>query len=461
MSDSPLKFKTEDHPPNAQPPEFTERALALLFAERHAGDLRYVAEWGKWYRWTGTKWEDEKTFYAFDLAQDLCCEESTRCHNQPHMVKTLNSAKTRAAVVSMARERRIIAATIDQWDKDLWLLNTPGGVVDLRTGTLRPHRPEDYMTKITAVAPDGDCPMFMGFLDTITERDKKLQAYLQRAFGYAFTGSVKEHALFFGYGTGSNGKSTLMNTVAGIMGDYHSGASIETFTNTVNDRHPAELAALRGARLVVASETEEGRRWAEVRIMQLTGGDPVSARFMRQDWFMYHPQFKLFFVGNHKPVLRTVNVAVRRRFNLIPFSVVIPEKQRDKNLPEKLRTEWPGILAWMVQGCLDWQKMELAPPESVTRATDEYLEAEDIISARIEDCCVRDAQSHASTRELFASWKPWAERAGQFVGSERWLASKLEDAGFKRGRVHVGAHQARGFTGLRLRKGDELPLAYR
>src|SRR5262249_28324913 len=260
----------------------------------------------------------------------------------------LASAKTRAAVVSMAREDRRIAATIDQWDTDLWLLNTPGGVVDLRTGTLRAHRPEDYMTRITAVAPGGDCPMFLSFLDTITTGDKELQAYLQRAFGYALTGSVKEHAMFFGYGIGSNGKSTLMNTVAHVVGDYYSAASMDTFIVTVGDRHPADLAALRGARLVVASETEEGRRWAEARIRQLTGDDPISARFMRQDYFTYHPQFKLFFMGNHKPGLRTVNVAIRRRFNLIPFGVVIPEKQRDKDLPDKLRKEWPGILAWMI-----------------------------------------------------------------------------------------------------------------
>jgi putative DNA primase/helicase len=455
MSDSkPIKLKTVDYEPNAQPLEFTEDAIALRFAERHAGDLRYVAEWGKWFRWTGNRWQEEKTLYVFDLAKIVCREENAR-RNKPK--ETLNAGKTRAAVVSMAREDRRIAATIDQWDTDLWLLNTPGGVVDLRTGTLRAHQPEDYMTKITAVAPGGDCPLFMDFLHTITAGDKELQAYLQRAFGYALTGSVEEHALFFGYGTGSNGKSTLMNTVAGILGDYHSAASIDTFTITSGDRHPADLAALRGARLVITSETEEGRRWAEVRIMQLTGGDPVSARFMRQDYFTYHPQFKLFFVGNHKPGLRTVNVAVRRRFNLIPFNVVIPAKERDKKLPNKLRKEWPGILAWMIQGCLDWQKKGLEPPECVTKATDEYLAAEDVISAWIEDCCVRDAQSHASTRALFGSWKPWAEQGGQFVGNERWLAGKLEDAGFERRRVQVGAHQARGFAGLRLRKNDELP----
>src|SRR5262249_19505832 len=193
--------KTSEHAPDPlRLPDFSEEALALRFAELHAGDLRYVAEWGTWFRWTGNKWEEEKTLYVFDLARVLTREVSARYDNKLSIAKILTAAKTRAAVVSMAREDRRIAATIDQWDADLWLLNTPGGVVDLRTGNLRPHQVDDYMTKITAVAPGGDCPMFMKFLETITAGDKELQAYLQRAFGYALTGSVKEHAMFFGYG---------------------------------------------------------------------------------------------------------------------------------------------------------------------------------------------------------------------------------------------------------------------
>jgi putative DNA primase/helicase len=455
-----MQRKAEHHapPPAPQAPEFSEEALALLFTERHAGELRYVLEWGKWFHWTGSKWKDEKTHYVFDLARALCREqgmESLRHSNKQSAAKTMASAKTRAAIVSLAGDDRRIAATIDQWDTDPWLLNTPGGVVDLRTGTLRPHRPEDYMTKITAVAPDGDCPTFMEFLETITAGDKELQAYLQRVCGYALTGSIEEHALFFCYGIGSNGKSTLINTIAHVVGDYYSAASMETFLVTMGDRHPADLAALRGARLVVASEIEESKRWAESRITQLTGGDPISARFMRQDWFTYYPQFKFIFLGNHKPSLRTVNVAIRRRFNLIPFDVVISENQRDKNLLDKLRKEGPGILAWMIQGCLKWQQKGLTAPVSVTQATDEYLEVEDVLSAWIEDCCERNASSHTSTRLLYESWKAWVEPTGQFPGNEKWLAGKLEDAGFKRARMRAGGEKVRGFWGLRLRKANE------
>jgi putative DNA primase/helicase len=168
------------------------------------------------------------------------------------------------------------------------------------------------------------------------------------------TAATRDHALFFGYGTGANGKSVLLSTVAGILGDCHKTAPIETFIASNVDRHPTDLAMLRGARLVTATETEEGRQWAESRIKSLTGGDRVSARFMRQDFFEYTPQFKLFIAGNHRPGLRSVDEAIRRRFHLIPFAVTIPAEERDGELTEKLKAEWPGILAWIVAGCLNW-----------------------------------------------------------------------------------------------------------
>jgi putative DNA primase/helicase len=432
-------------------PDYSEEALALRFAERHADELRYVAEWGRWYHWTGSKWEEEKTLYVFDLARQLCREESARRSNQLSIAKTLASAKTRAAVVSLAREDRRIAATIDQWDTDLWLLNTPDGTIDLRTGKMREHRREDYITKSTAVTPGGDCPIFRQFLIDITASNADLQGYIQRALGYGITGLVTEHALFFLWGVGRNGKGTLMNSVANILGNYYNTASVETFTVTKGEKHPADLAALRGARLVIASETEEGQRWAESRVKQLTGGDPVPARFMRQDWFTYWPQFKLFFVGNHKPHLRTVNVAIRSRVNLIPFEVIFEENKQDKNLREKLKEEWPGILAWLVQGCLAWQRDGLKPPDVVIKATDEYMETEDDIGAWVEDRCQRDPNGFATSHDLYQSWQIWADQRGQFIGSERWLVGKLVDAGFHKCRMNSGPHRdQRGFRGLRV-----------
>jgi len=350
-----------------RPPAFSDSALALRFAQRHAGDLRYVAAWNKWLQWTGTYWRFDDTKLAFDLAWRICREAARECNNLK-MASAVASAKTVAAVERLSLADRRIAATVDQWDADSWLLNTPDGVVDLRTGRVRVHDPRDYVTKITGVAPGGGCPLFVAFLERITRGNADLIAYIQRVLGYALTGLTREHALFFCFGTGANGKSVLLSTVAGILGDYHRTAPIETFTASNGDRHPTDLAMLRGARLVTATETEEGRRWAESRIKSLTGGDTIAARFMRQDFFEYLPAFKLVIAGNHKPGLRSVDEAIRRRFHLIPFSVTIPLDERDGELADKLKTEWPGILAWMVKGCLEWQTGGLRPPQAVLAA---------------------------------------------------------------------------------------------
>jgi putative DNA primase/helicase len=336
--------------PGAAPP-YSEEALALTFAERHASTLRYVAEWDQWLIWDGTCWRMDRTRQVFTLARELCRETAAEvkklCERQ-----RIASAKTRAAVVSLAGEDRRLAATTEQWDADPWLLNTPDGVVDLHTGRLREHRTTDYMTKQTAAPPKGECPRWMSFLQEITGGDEALQRYLQRLSGYCLTGVTNEQELFFFYGSGNNGKGVWVQTVSGVLQDYHCSTSIETFTVAKSERHPTELAGLRGARLVTASETEEGRRWAEARIKELTGGDKISARFMRQDFFEYVPQFKLVLLGNHMPTLRTVNKAITRRFNRIPFSVTIPDERVNKHLAEDSRRSGP--VSWRGQSKAAW-----------------------------------------------------------------------------------------------------------
>ncbi len=438
---------------DARPPNFSDEALALRFADKHADDLRYVASWGAWLQWTGTHWLHDKTLLAFDLIRPVCRGIAATCERE-NTAKALTSAKTVAAVEKLAKADRRIAATTDQWDADPWLLNTPAGVIDLRTGHLRQHDPRDHLTKITAVAPGGgDCPNWLAFLDRVTAGDRDLEAFLQRIFGYALTGDTSAHALFFAFGTGANGKSVALDTLAGILGDYHRTAPIETFTASVSERHPTELAGLRGARLVTAIETEEGRRWAESRIKTLTGGDRISARFMRQDFFEFVPQFKLLIAGNHKPGLRSVDEAMRRRFHLIPFSVTIPPEERDPALRDKLKAEWPGILQWMVDGCLDWQRDGLAAPQVVRDATAAYLDAEDALAGWIEEACSRDPQAWTSTTVLFASWKAWADKAGEHVGSVRRFAQTLEARGFDAFRTKTG----RGFQGLAVLRSIEVP----
>jgi putative DNA primase/helicase len=429
-------------------PVFSEEDLALRFSQRHGDELRFVAKWGQWYRYDGQRWKPDDTRKTFSLARDLCRDVACKV-NKPREAKAIASGKTRMAVVSLASDDRRHAATVDQWDADLWLLNTPDGVIDLRSGERREACADDYMTKITSVAPNADCPtpLWSAFLEKVTAGDKDLQAFLQRMSGYSLTGSIREHALFFLYGTGSNGKGVFMNVKIGIMGDYHRAAPIETFTETHTDNHPTELAMLRGARMVTSTETEKGRRWAESRIKMLTGGDVISARFMRQDFFDYRPQFKLTIAGNHKPGLQSVDEAIRRRLHLIPFVVTIPEAERDEKLGDKLVAEYPGILHWMIQGCLDWQQKGLAAPVAVKEATEDYLGAQDKLKMWLDDCCFIGPDEWTETRSLFDCWGEWCAASGEKVGTIRDFTDMLVAKGFSRHK-----RTERGFYGLTIYK---------
>src|SRR5262249_36140015 len=319
-------------------------------------------------------------------------------------------------------------------------------------------RAVDYMTKQTAVAPAGECPRWKSFLNEVTNGDGALQHYLQRISGYSLTGVTTEQELYFFYGSGNNGKGVWIRTISGILHDYHRPTSIETFTVAKFERHPTELAGLWGARLVTATETEEGRRWAEARIKEMTGGDEISARFMRQDFFDYYPQFKLLFAGNHMPTLRTINKAITRRFNRIPFTVIIPDERVNKNLTDELKSEWPGILAWAIEGCLEWQRLGMCPPKAVTDATESYLESEDVLGEWIDECCIRDINAWEGSTALFNSWKAWAIGREQWTGSETTFSAKLEDRGeFRRGRNPE--QTKRGFYGLRLKTTAEKEAA--
>jgi putative DNA primase/helicase len=434
-------------PQDLRAPEFSDESLALLFAECNSSSMRYVAALGKWFVWDEKQWRIDDTLMARDRSRKICREASVQC-NQPKVSKTVASAKTVSAVERLAQSDRRLAATVDQWDADPWSLNTPDGVIDLKSGERRDHSPTDYLTKITGVAPDSSCPIttWLAFLTRVTDGNTELIGYLQRVVGYSLTGSTKEHALFFLYGLGANGKTTFLNAIMACTGDYHRSAPIETFTASNQDRHPTDLAGLRGARLVTAIETEEGRRWAESRIKALTGGDKISARFMRQDFFEYTPQFKLIIAGNHKPGLRSVDEAIRRRFNLIPFTVTIPPEERDENLPDKLKAELPGILAWIVEGCVDWQQRGLAAPAVVAEATAAYLESEDALAAWMDECAERDPNAWEKSSTLFVSWNEWATKSGEYVGSEKSFRGKLENHNVTPARNK----KARGFRGLKL-----------
>ena len=426
----------------------TEDALALAFTRRYHRDWRYVAAWGRWLVWDGRRWRNEETLAATDLIRGVCRHAALQADN-PKLAAKLATSGTVGGVERLARADRRHAATTAEWDADPWLLNTPGGVVDLRTGRMRAHDRADRMTKITTATPGGDCPTWRRFLAEVTGGDADLQAYLQRVSGYCLTGSTQEHALFFLYGTGANGKSVFVNTLATILGDYAASAPMDTFMEARGDRHPTDMAGLRGARFVASIETEQGRRWAESKVKSLTGGDKISARFMRQDFFEFWPQFKLFVAGNHKPAIRNIDEAMKRRLHLIPFTITVPPQRRDKHLQHKLLAERDGILAWALQGCLAWQHLgRLDPPQQVVAATEEYFEAEDALGRWLEERCVREANAKSLTAELFTDWKQWAEAAGEFVGSQRRFSDLLITRGVEKWRNAAGI---RGFRGVGLK----------
>lgn len=311
------KFKKPNGGNKPQPaPVPTEDDLAQVFAERHADRLRYCHHHGGWIIWTGTHWCREDTMLAFHWARELAREFNVQ--GKASIAKTT----TASGVERYARADRAFAVTSEIWDRDPFLLGTPGGTVDLRTGSLRAADQRDFISKATAVtpAPEGAVPeLWLKFVGEATKGDADLAGFLQQMAGYCLTGDTGAHALFFVHGGGGEGKTTFVHTLSGVMGDYARVAPMEAFTASQQDRHPTDLAMLRGARLVTAQEIEPGRAWAEARIKALTGGDPITARFMHKDFFTYQPQFKLLIVGNHKPALHSVDQAARRRFHMIPL----------------------------------------------------------------------------------------------------------------------------------------------
>jgi putative DNA primase/helicase len=387
------------------------------------------------------------------MARLHCKAEAALCISTPGntnaQARALCSDKTVRAVLRLAAIDPRIASMASAWDQDEWLLGTPNGVVDLRDGTVRAARPEDHVTKSTAVSPAGGCPQWLAFLHRATGGDVEMQRYLQRMSGYALTGSTREHSLHFAFGPGGSGKGTFMHAVSSILRDYHVVTAIETLTDTKFDRHPAEVAALQGARLVTCSETERGRQWAESRIKQWTGGDQISARFMNQNFFTFTPTFKLLISGNYKPHMRP-DTAMRRRFQLIPFATAIPKSEQDPTLGAKLEKEWPGILGWMIAGAVEWQRVGLNPPAAVLNATSEYMndEAEDVLSAWLHDCCDLVAGAETKSGDLYRSYKLYAEQAGEKPVTSNLLSKELKD---QFGYVLVRNNKGRFVVGLRLK----------
>jgi putative DNA primase/helicase len=350
--------------------EITEDSAALDFERANGGKYLFNATRGQWLWWSGCIWQPDETSRVLDDIRSHC-----RGYGDPELQKL---SKTRA-VEGYCRTARVFARTHKDFDADPMLIGTPGGTVDLRTATLRASRPEDGISKSTSVAPAGGDPVrWPNFLLEATGDDLDFVRFLQQVAGYSLTGDIREHCLFFIYGDGGTGKSTYVNSLARIFGAYARIAPMDTFVASSFDRHPTELAMLAGSRLVTANETETGRKWAAARIKSLSGGDPISARFMREDFFTFAPTFKLLFVWNHAPNLQVVDEAMRRRFHVVPFDV--KPKKKDPQLSDKLAMEDAQILHWAIQGCLDWQQNGLIVPKRVQEATGHYFSEQDLFT---------------------------------------------------------------------------------
>lgn len=409
--------------PGALPAEVSEDKIALEFTREYGSTMRFDHDAGKWYQWQMTHWSPMSIPVAFHYAREI-----GRRIGQAK--KAVCKASVAGGAEKFARADPLHAVTSSAWDQDPWLLGTPTGTINLRNGKMHAARKAEHITKVAGCPPENKpAEAWLRFLDDSTGGDKAMQIYLQRIAGYCLTGLTSEHALFFIYGPGGNGKSVFLNILVHILGDYALSAPMDTFTSSKFNSHPTELAMLKGARLVTASETEQDRAWAEARIKALTGGDPITARFMRQNFFTYQPQFKLLFAGNHQPTLSSVDPAMQRRFNMMPFVHTPPTP--DHMLEEKLKTEAPRILAWALQGCLDWQKHGLGRPESVTVATADYFANQDLIGQWIEECCETGPEHWDQPGTLFKSWTEFARRSGEEAGTAKSFRNVLERRGFR------------------------------
>ena len=431
----------------------SEEAMAnILVTADLDGNWRYVSD-DRWYHFLdGQCWRNDNVLGILNLARMVCRKTAQNVQLTTNTRRNISSAKSIYAVERIARSDPRVATPIEHFDADPWVINSPGGLVNLRSGELMPHDRAQLCMKMAGAAPYGDCPQWKLFIKQVSAGSQDYADYLQRLVGYSLTGMRSEEIFAFVYGPSNTGKSKFVETLRLLHGDYGTAAAMDTFIVSKVDRHPTDLAGLVGRRLVTAAETEEGRRWDQQRLTMLTGRDRVSARFMRGDFFEYVPQFLLLFAGNFRPRLTGVDDAMRRRMHLLPFTHKPP--RIDPHLIDKFRAELGGITAWAVEGCLLWQRYGLQPPAIVTRATAAYFELEDSLGQWLDERCVISdplniADFFTPSRELYRDFRNWYEHRG-FVPSERTFLDRLEIAApsAQRGRRSDGL---RGFFGIVLR----------
>lgn len=463
------------------------------FADQHRDDFRHWHAQG-WRWWDGKRWAEDLgqvTEHARVFAKSILEEALTE------MIDVNKREQAAMALVTVAQSDLAVAAKLERekheidrdrklsarklkhaeasnrahsvfslvrlaqshpsfclesgFDRDPWSFNVANGTIDLRTGILRPHNRSDLITKISPISydPSSDCPTWCALVERIMLGDVDLAAFLQRAIGYCLTGETREQVLFILHGTGANGKSTFVETIQAMFGDYAMTTPSETLLdqNRGGGTPNNDVARLRGARLVTANETEDGRKLAISKVKDLTGGDLITARFLHREFFTFRPEFKLLLRTNHKPVIRDNDHSIWRRIRLIPFNYTVPDDQKDPELRDKLMSELPGILAWAVRGCIRWQMDGLGMPPAVEQATSEYRTDMDVLQAFLDDCCTVDPDLSVQATELYNAYAHWCETSNERALSQTSFGRKITEKGFG---IHKGALKYR--TGLRLRQ---------
>ena len=412
--------------------------------------MYYIPELDRWTCWSDTKW----SIAQFEDAPLSRLRKELRCalapSDGPQQRKRIGSLTTIKAVHALMKSNPGAVKSLAEWDSDPFMLGTPGGVVDLRSGNWRCRLQSDYLLKSTSVDPGPDDekpPQWLSFLDKVLGGDQEKIEFIQRLLGYGLTGSTKEHRLFLAYGTGRNGKSTLFNTFCRILSnDYSRTISPKVLLNKNTEQHSTDLAYLKGARFARASELPQGKTWDEVLIKQITGGDPLTARYMRQDNFTFEPQCTLLVDANNVPNLKSVDEAIRRRICVIPFNVTITPDQEDKDLNAKLMSEAGAILRWAIQGAVKWQRSGLQIPQSIAEQSANYFEEQDLLARFIADCLTVDPDAKVSNEVLRSEFFRWSQEQGV----PAWSTRVISDEMLKHGYSGYKSNNRRGFRGLKL-----------
>lgn len=425
---SPQKFYTFDDTGNAE-------RLCDVFGD----DIRYCFTDNTWLYYDGRKWCDDTTgtiLRCVDILLERMQAEQERYADDENIAKAyqkhLTKSRSHNAKKAMIMEtRQRCPVTPDQLDKNKFLLNCTNGTVNLRTGELQEHDRNDLITKsvTTRLGDICDCPVWLAFLNDIFGGDPDMISYVQQAIGYSLSGSIAEQCIFFLYGEGRNGKSTFLDVIYDILGDYSMNVQPETLTvkRQAGNQASSDIARLKGARFVVSVEPNEGARLNEGLIKQLSGGDPLTARKQYASEFEFRPEFKIWLATNHKPIIRGRDDGIWRRIHLIPFTVQIPEEKVDRTLKYRLKKEYPAILKWAVDGFTAYQRAgELKKPAQVIQAISEYKGEMDVLTAFIADCCtVGNPNDRTQSTVLYTAYTQWARANNEYEMSSTKFSQEM------------------------------------